>query len=510
MRFKFDCLEHYCKSLKRDKSQKASNQFVSIENLRNKHLNLETNFSEWFLALKGKMLSRGEYQIHLKNFVQQNKSYIKEFEEIYFFFSSFFKKRIMYVFDTEIFNRRDMINELSCTNVSDQTQLNPIVLQKCLAAIEKESRDWSQRLREQRNICKQVFLLLSDIYPDALKVKFHSALKDKYSKFITEYVLPVKSFGEYGREDPKKENIKHADDSRKTGYLKNLIAHPGDNVNNETLWQTSEYSPLFFQETYERTLPETANFSVSCINNKLNLGHFFNSRMQTTKKKHLIVLVHGYGGSSYDMAIYKNFFSKIIPHALFLSSKANEEMKAKKIDDMGKDLADEVLDTLNSYKNIAKVSFVGHSLGGVIIRAALPYLERARTLLFSFISLSSPHLGTKQGKSFLVNTGIFFLGKIKKETAIKELQMDDESDIKKSFLYKLAQNDKLYWFNNILLVSSPQDAYVPYTSARIQPVPTSSETGIKNIINQMSNSIWSKVNNDMVVRIDVDLRSSER
>jgi len=54
-----------------------------------------------------------------------------------------------------------------------------------------------------------------------------------------------------------------------------------------------------------------------------------------------------------------------------------------------------------------RISFVGHSLGNVIIRAALskplmkPYQDRFHT----FLSLAGPHLGTLYNSSGLVNMG---------------------------------------------------------------------------------------------------------
>ena len=59
-----------------------------------------------------------------------------------------------------------------------------------------------------------------------------------------------------------------------------------------------------------------------------------------------------------------------------------------------------------------KHSFIGHSLGTIIIRAALtkpemePYLGR----LHCFLSLSGPHLGTAYNNSGLVNMGKFMEG----------------------------------------------------------------------------------------------------
>lgn len=57
--------------------------------------------------------------------------------------------------------------------------------------------------------------------------------------------------------------------------------------------------------------------------------------------------------------------------------------------------------------NPTKVSFIGHSLGTIIIRSALtrPQLRPLLPRLHTFLSLSGPHLGTLYNTSGLVNAG---------------------------------------------------------------------------------------------------------
>ena len=45
----------------------------------------------------------------------------------------------------------------------------------------------------------------------------------------------------------------------------------------------------------------------------------------------------------------------------------------------------------------------------MIIRAALPHLEEYKDKFFSYMSMSSPHLGFLYGSGFLVKTGKIFL-----------------------------------------------------------------------------------------------------
>ena len=53
-----------------------------------------------------------------------------------------------------------------------------------------------------------------------------------------------------------------------------------------------------------------------------------------------------------------------------------------------------------------RLSFVGHSLGGVIIRAALPYLEEFAEKMHSYMSLSTPHFGYMYNASKIIEAGI--------------------------------------------------------------------------------------------------------
>lgn len=59
----------------------------------------------------------------------------------------------------------------------------------------------------------------------------------------------------------------------------------------------------------------------------------------------------------------------------------------------------------------ARLSFVGHSLGNIIVRAAIgrPQLKHLLPRLYTFLSLSGPHLGTLYNNSGLVNMGMYLM-----------------------------------------------------------------------------------------------------
>ena len=62
----------------------------------------------------------------------------------------------------------------------------------------------------------------------------------------------------------------------------------------------------------------------------------------------------------------------------------------------GLNLANEIVDFIQKWapgKSLGRISFICHSLGGIIARAALPHLVEYKDKMFTFISLAVPHLG---------------------------------------------------------------------------------------------------------------------
>lgn len=135
------------------------------------------------------------------------------------------------------------------------------------------------------------------------------------------------------------------------------------------------------------------------------------------KESHLIVLVHGFQGNSEDLRLLRNNLLVIYPSAIFLSSTCNENESDNSIDDQGLNLANEIINYIENYfelDEIKRISFIGHSLGGIIIRASLPYLDQLKDKFYTYMSLSSPHLGYLYSPKFLVSAGMWFMKKWKK------------------------------------------------------------------------------------------------
>lgn len=88
---------------------------------------------------------------------------------------------------------------------------------------------------------------------------------------------------------------------------------------------------------------------------------------------HLFVLVHGFQATHVDVQEVKNHIAMVVSNAIFLCSSSNERQKTEgDIELMGERLADEVHEFFDEDDEISemiyKITFVGHSMGGIIIR----------------------------------------------------------------------------------------------------------------------------------------------
>jgi alpha-beta hydrolase superfamily lysophospholipase len=125
--------------------------------------------------------------------------------------------------------------------------------------------------------------------------------------------------------------------------------------------------------------------------------------------------------------------------------------------EMGERLATEVKQYIISFcpaSCLSKISFIGHSLGGLIIRAALPHLSEYSQKFFTYMSLSSPQLGQMYNKSSMIDAGLWVLKKWKKSKCLMQMSMTDESKMENTCLYRLSEMPGFCWFKNIVLLGS--------------------------------------------------------
>ncbi|XP_015587946.1 protein FAM135A [Cephus cinctus] len=196
-------------------------------------------------------------------------------------------------------------------------------------------------------------------------------------------------------------------------------------------------------------------------------------RVLTPEGSHLVICVHGLEGNSADLRLVKTYIELGLPGAKleFLMSDRNQGDTFSDFDTMTDRLVAEILHHIEtSGLNPTKVSFIGHSLGTIIIRSVLtrPQLRPLLSRLHTFLSLSGPHLGTLYNNSGLVNAGMWFMQKWKKSGSLLQLAMRDASDLRRTFMFRLSQKSNLQHFRHVILCGSAQDRYVPLHSARIE------------------------------------------
>ncbi|MFS7913295.1 putative alpha/Beta hydrolase [Helianthus anomalus] len=128
---------------------------------------------------------------------------------------------------------------------------------------------------------------------------------------------------------------------------------------------------------------------------------------------HLVVMVNGLIGSAHNWRYAAKQFLKKYPEDLIVhcSERNSSLLTFNGVDVMGNRLANEVLSVIKRHPNLQKISFIGHSLGGLIARYAIAKLytrdstdikrleggssERIAGLVpINFVTIATPHLGT--------------------------------------------------------------------------------------------------------------------
>lgn len=324
-------------------------------------------------------------------------------------------------------------------------------------------------------VCKY----LSNSYNHKLKLKFSELVrKEEKGKNW--------NFDICSSEETKTDHKKKAKLIRKSEYFLNM---PLLDVQQDGLIEKITIQPILFEETYVKdqslspSLPKSYDF-------------------------HLIVLVHGFQGSSFDLRSLRNYILLVYPKVIFLESSCNEGKTEGDIREMGCRLSREVISYLsyNFPDKSPRVSFIGHSLGGLIIRAALPYLECLSDRMHLFMSLSTPHLGLMYS-SKIVDAGIWIMKKMRKSKCLKQLCFEDYPKVEGTYLYLLSNDQGLQWFEYVALVGSLRDEYGPYDSARIEvPIKASKDPERGNFYIQMAHNILKKLTKQTIIKLDVHFK----
>jgi pimeloyl-ACP methyl ester carboxylesterase len=187
--------------------------------------------------------------------------------------------------------------------------------------------------------------------------------------------------------------------------------------------------------------------------------------------QHLLILVHGYGASSKTLEQLELALRCFFPHLLIITSKINENRTDDSLDELGKRLSLEVESSMLAFKaeDNFSLSFIAHSMGGLIVRAALKYLEAHKYSMRLFISLGTPHLGFLYHNSRMTKFGMWAYNLLKKSPSMGAMMMDNPTgNYRSSYLYALSNAVGLDWFEEALFYAGSEDYYVSEESALVE------------------------------------------
>uniref|UniRef100_A0A7S2V233 DUF676 domain-containing protein n=1 Tax=Fibrocapsa japonica TaxID=94617 RepID=A0A7S2V233_9STRA len=240
-------------------------------------------------------------------------------------------------------------------------------------------------------------------------------------------------------------------------------------------------------------------------------------RSKAAADVHVIVLQHGLQGNRMDLVYFQLYLQALFPSALIYAATTNEGVKMEPIAACGARLADEVsgfilekAPQMAGPEGRGKLSFVGHSVGGLIVRAALARggpLDQFSHCLHFFLTLSTPHLGNMFPVSSLVDSGMRTYNSLQTtpENMIAELLLEDSSgSFQETSLFKLSTGNVLSKFKSLVLVTIAQDLYVPKHSALIQfceQIELDTREGI--LYARMVDNLLRNVEPDRVTRLNL-------
>lgn len=131
-------------------------------------------------------------------------------------------------------------------------------------------------------------------------------------------------------------------------------------------------------------------------------------------QKFVVFILHGLEGNPFDMRHIRAAVIDAIPSSRVFIVNNNFKLTNEDLNLQARRLALEVREILvsinffggppNADERSQEIIFVGHSLGGLVIREAVQYMQWAQKNLFALATLNTPHLGCL-GNRFLVNTG---------------------------------------------------------------------------------------------------------
>ncbi|KAJ4746519.1 alpha/beta-Hydrolases superfamily protein [Rhynchospora pubera] len=200
-----------------------------------------------------------------------------------------------------------------------------------------------------------------------------------------------------------------------------------------------------------------------------------------SKADHLVVMVHGILGSNANWKFAAEHFVKMLPDKVLVhcSERNMNKLTLDGVDVMGERLAEEVTEVIKGRLNLCKISFVAHSIGGLVARyaigrlyrpprsksfqdsdAQIPDIENSRGTIcgleaMNFITIATPHLGSRGNKQVPFLFGLTAMEKLAchvihlifRQTG-RHLFLVDSDDGKPPLLQRMVEDsDDLYFMS---------------------------------------------------------------
>lgn len=154
---------------------------------------------------------------------------------------------------------------------------------------------------------------------------------------------------------------------------------------------------------------------------------------------HLVVMVHGILGSAADWKFAADEFVRKLPYKVYVhcSERNGAKLTLDGVDVVGQRLAEEVLEVIKLKPELRKISFVAHSVGGLVARYTIGILyrppdgdrpmdsdsldnsaqENSRATIagleaVNFVTVATPHLGSRGNKQVPFLLGVIPLEKV--------------------------------------------------------------------------------------------------
>jgi hypothetical protein len=209
---------------------------------------------------------------------------------------------------------------------------------------------------------------------------------------------------------------------------------------------------------------------------------------QNSKGVHLFIFVHGFLGNAYDLRRYRNQLLHYLNelglvdvHHSYLISTFNESDTLSHLSALGNNLANEIWQHIFEYNletSLEKISFICHSMGGLIARMAIRHenLNSFKALFHSYTSFASPHCSLLLHSHLvldpcnLCSLVIGIMQNIYKSDSLEQLYLHDHQDKRECLLYRLSQDTNMKYFDHVNLFASQQDSYVHLESALVTPL----------------------------------------